>query len=177
MARIASSHNALHRGIRVPDRRRGGFSPSGPHDKGRSEAAILPPGHRFADPPLRPERHIPNSIPTLRRRLIAGLIERLPRCPCCDNGRMARGNGIYDAVRLVLTGRAFSPNSVVPRRMWCTIRMPIARCISTPVRMNDITAAKEMPIEAGTTYFLISDTMTSPGGRSSTMRPAASSRG
>ena len=34
-------------------------------------------------PPLRPERHIPNSIATVRRRLIAILVRRLPRCPCC----------------------------------------------------------------------------------------------
>ena len=34
-------------------------------------------------PPLRPERHIPNSIATMRRRLIAELVRYLPRCPCC----------------------------------------------------------------------------------------------
>ena len=34
-------------------------------------------------PPLRPERHIPNSIATMRRRLIAALVSRLSRCPCC----------------------------------------------------------------------------------------------
>jgi SRSO17 transposase len=34
-------------------------------------------------PPLRPERHIPNSIATVRRRLIAALVSKLPRCPCC----------------------------------------------------------------------------------------------
>jgi len=34
-------------------------------------------------PPLRPERHIPNSIATLRRRMIVALTKRLSRCPCC----------------------------------------------------------------------------------------------
>ena len=34
-------------------------------------------------PPLRPERHVPNSIATMRRRLIAALVRTLPRCPCC----------------------------------------------------------------------------------------------
>ena len=34
-------------------------------------------------PPLRAERHIPNSIATMRRRLIAAIVFRLPRCPCC----------------------------------------------------------------------------------------------
>ena len=37
-----------------------------------------------AAPPLRTERHIPNSIATMRRRLINALIRRLPRCPCCQ---------------------------------------------------------------------------------------------
>jgi SRSO17 transposase len=35
------------------------------------------------DPPLRPERHIANSIATMRVRLINALIKTLPRCPCC----------------------------------------------------------------------------------------------
>jgi hypothetical protein len=34
-------------------------------------------------PPLRTERHIPNSIATLRRRLTAAIVRRLSRCPCC----------------------------------------------------------------------------------------------
>src|SRR5262249_22625257 len=34
-------------------------------------------------PPLRPERHVPNSIATLRRRLIVKLVANLSRCPCC----------------------------------------------------------------------------------------------
>jgi hypothetical protein len=35
-------------------------------------------------PPIRPERHIPNSIATMRRRLIVALARTLPRCPCCN---------------------------------------------------------------------------------------------
>ena len=34
-------------------------------------------------PPLRPERHIPNSIATIRRRLSAALAKTLSRCPHC----------------------------------------------------------------------------------------------
>ena len=37
------------------------------------------------DPPLRPERHIANSIATMRVRLINALIKTLPRCPCCGS--------------------------------------------------------------------------------------------
>jgi SRSO17 transposase len=32
----------------------------------------------------KPERHIPNSIATIRRRLIVALAKTLPRCPCCN---------------------------------------------------------------------------------------------
>ena len=34
-------------------------------------------------PPLRTERHVPNSIATMRRRLIVALAKTLARCPCC----------------------------------------------------------------------------------------------
>jgi hypothetical protein len=33
--------------------------------------------------PVRPERHVPNSIATIRRCLTVGLVHVLPRCPCC----------------------------------------------------------------------------------------------
>jgi SRSO17 transposase len=41
-------------------------------------------------PPLRPERHVPNSIASLRRRLIIALVEHLPRCPCCGGQKVTR---------------------------------------------------------------------------------------
>ena len=34
-------------------------------------------------PPLRTQRHLPNSIATIRNRLIVDLVRRLSRCPCC----------------------------------------------------------------------------------------------
>jgi SRSO17 transposase len=46
-------------------------------------AAGLPRGVSRGAPPLRPERHIPNSIATIRRRLSAALVATLSRCPCC----------------------------------------------------------------------------------------------
>ena len=67
-----------------------------------------PPGgwpiRRLSTPqiPLRPERHIPNSIATMRRRLIVALVRTLPRCPCCSapmTRHPRRKNP--DAVRLV----------------------------------------------------------------------------
>ena len=53
------------------------------------------------DPPLRPERHVPNSIASIRRRLNAALVSTLSRCPCCTGrSQVEVGIKIYDAVRL-----------------------------------------------------------------------------
>src|SRR5215217_7294353 len=43
-------------------------------------------------PPIRPERHVPHSIASIRRRLAVALIQGLPRCPCCmqDRPRMRK---------------------------------------------------------------------------------------
>jgi hypothetical protein len=65
-----------------------------------AERGAIPPQHRVSPrrsrdlpfptvtdpeaPPIRPERHIPNSIATIRRRLIVALAKTLPRCPCCN---------------------------------------------------------------------------------------------
>src|SRR5215216_6907901 len=38
-------------------------------------------------PPIRPERHVPHSIASIRRRLAVALIQGLPRCPCCLQDR------------------------------------------------------------------------------------------
>jgi hypothetical protein len=35
------------------------------------------------DPPLWSERHVPNSIATMRHRLMDAIARLLPRCPCC----------------------------------------------------------------------------------------------
>ena len=35
-------------------------------------------------PPIRPERHVENSIATVRRRLAVALARNLLRCPCCQ---------------------------------------------------------------------------------------------
>ena len=35
------------------------------------------------NPPIRPERHVRNSIATVRIALAVALAQRLPQCPCC----------------------------------------------------------------------------------------------
>jgi SRSO17 transposase len=63
---------------------RGAIPPQG-HVSPRSSRDL--PFPRVTDPealPIRPERHIPNSIATIRRRLIVALAKTLPRCPCCN---------------------------------------------------------------------------------------------
>ncbi len=64
----------------------------------------FPPVDDPALPPLRPERHVSNSVATMRRKLTAALAERLSRCPAashhlerpswfdaCDAVRLDRG--------------------------------------------------------------------------------------
>ncbi len=40
-----------------------------------------------ASQPIRPERHVPNSIATMRRFLTSALARSLDRCPCCQTPR------------------------------------------------------------------------------------------
>src|SRR3712207_8969154 len=54
-----------------------GVSPHLRYPKVSSHAAL----------PIRPERHAPHSISTVRCRLIVGLVRSLPRCPCCLRDR------------------------------------------------------------------------------------------
>jgi hypothetical protein len=37
-----------------------------------------------AAPPWRTQRHMPNSVATMRCRLIPALVKNMPRCPCCN---------------------------------------------------------------------------------------------
>ncbi|MGY4403859.1 hypothetical protein ACVIYL_004662 [Bradyrhizobium sp. USDA 3315] len=50
---------------------------------GQSRSIAFPQITDPADLPLRTQRHIPNSIATMRRRLEHGLVRMLSRCPCC----------------------------------------------------------------------------------------------
>ena len=38
--------------------------------------------------PLRSQRHMPNSIATMRIRLARALLHALPQCPCCGQMRL-----------------------------------------------------------------------------------------
>ena len=68
--------------------------PSEPRSAALLPQLVVPDGYRPRGAPLRPERHIPNSIATMRRRLMNAIIRRLPRCPCCgrSTARRARAN-------------------------------------------------------------------------------------
>ena len=57
-----------------------------PQNQPRPGTAKRLPFPKIKDPaalPVRPERHVPTSIPTLRRRLTVALANRMPRCPSC----------------------------------------------------------------------------------------------
>jgi SRSO17 transposase len=57
---------------------------------GGSKNLTFPPVTDPAAPPLRPERHVPNSVATMRRRLAVALANQLSRCPCCQAPTPAR---------------------------------------------------------------------------------------
>jgi hypothetical protein len=57
------------------------------HDRVPQQIENVQPAADPGMPPPRPERHLPNAIATLSRRLIVALVERLPRCPGCGSGR------------------------------------------------------------------------------------------
>ncbi len=53
---------------------------SSPNGKRLPNPPVIDP----AAPPIRPERHVPDSIATLRLRLTRALVRSLHRCPCCQ---------------------------------------------------------------------------------------------
>jgi hypothetical protein len=77
------SRHALHRRLPFPDLRTEDDSRLGPAVAPKLQKPSLPVTEPEA-PPIRPERHVANSIATLRRRLIGALAQALDRCPCCQ---------------------------------------------------------------------------------------------
>ncbi len=70
MARLPSPRNAVHRSLRIPDLREGDNSPSG--TRSTAPAPAICPIQGLPTQRLRrrvPNRHVPNSIATMRRRL------------------------------------------------------------------------------------------------------------
>src|SRR5208337_3524013 len=57
------------------------FPPQAPRG---AKHLVYPPVPDPAAPPIRPERHIENSIATIRRQLTVALAGTLLRCPCCQ---------------------------------------------------------------------------------------------
>ena len=88
LAWLSPPRHAVHRRLRLPDLRAGDDSPL--RTSSRRAAPDSLPYPTVIDPeapPIRPERHIPNSIATMRRRLIVALVRSLARCPCCNAPR------------------------------------------------------------------------------------------
>ena len=59
------------------------FSPLGPASPRGGSRHLRYPRASSRAVPVRPERHVPHSIASIRRRLTVGLVHLLPRCPCC----------------------------------------------------------------------------------------------
>src|SRR4051812_32333301 len=77
----------------------GVFSPLGSAPTDGTAKYLRYPHPSGQKAPVRPERHDPPSIHSVRRHLI--LVQRLPRCPavCASSNRL--NNPIYDTVVLV----------------------------------------------------------------------------
>src|SRR5207342_2684688 len=67
-----------------------GFPPQGNAPSRSSKRLRYPKVIDPAAPPLRPERHVVNSIATIRVKLAHALTQRLPRCPCCHRHFMTQ---------------------------------------------------------------------------------------
>ena len=83
MARLPPSRHAVHRGLWILISERETIPPqelvSPRCSRNLPYAKTISP----EDAPLRPERHVPNSIATMRRKLVVALVATLSRCPCC----------------------------------------------------------------------------------------------
>ena len=97
-----------------------------PHKRGAALSSKCLPFPKITDPgapPIRTERHVPNSIATLRREIAVRLAALLDRCPCCSQPRSNRKNrDMFDAVGLV------SPNGAlaVDLSTLVTVRVELA---------------------------------------------------
>jgi len=75
MARLPPPRHAVHRSLRIPNLRAGDDSPlSITFRRVASRRLQFPQVTDPEDPPSRPERHIPNSIATMRQRLVTALV-------------------------------------------------------------------------------------------------------
>jgi hypothetical protein len=63
-----------------------------------SRDLAFPPVGDPDHPPLRPQRHNPTSIATLRRQLIVALVRRLQRCPCCQRNNGTRRKRVDELI-------------------------------------------------------------------------------
>src|ERR1019366_6692951 len=118
MAGAASPHNALHRGIRVPDRRAGGFSPLGiprqskTRDDYRSPLSSIPRTRHCGRSGIcqTPSRHSDADLSSVWLSICRG-------APVAGPGGPHEIRGIYDTVRLIrLRSRPPVTLSTQPKR-------------------------------------------------------------
>ena len=78
------SRHLVHRGLWFLISERETIPPSGPDSRpGDRPTCLIPRLPTQRRPRFAPERHVPNSIATLRLRLTSALARSLQRCPCC----------------------------------------------------------------------------------------------
>ena len=85
LVRVSSPRHVMYRGLRLPGVREGRFSPPRKRARlGTSKSLPFPKVTAQGALPTRTERHVPDSIATLRRELCASLTATLERCTCCS---------------------------------------------------------------------------------------------
>jgi len=92
---------------------------------GRSRHLPFPTVTDPEAPPLRTQRHVPNSIATTRQRLIVALAKRLPRCPCCAAPTQRNLRRICDTVELVLRTERNSSDGAVLDQAYSPFRRTV----------------------------------------------------
>ncbi len=84
LARLSSSRHTVHRRLRIPDLRAADFPLRATQRASRQRNIPFPQVIDPAAPPIRPERHVPNSITSVRIAIARAISRTLPRCPCCQ---------------------------------------------------------------------------------------------
>ena len=100
LAWLSPSCHALHRRLRILLSRNGTQFP--PQPPGGARCLDYPKVIDPEAPPIRPERHVENSIATIRKRLTVALAKFLARCPCWSRRHdHLQPDCVYDAVKLI----------------------------------------------------------------------------
>ena len=88
LAQVSPSRHPLHRRLWFLHLRAKLHSPSATNQTPLIKTAELPKSSSIAALPIRPERHVENSITTMRIAIARRIAQHLDRCPWCQQSRI-----------------------------------------------------------------------------------------